>query len=248
MRKNLSSLVIVGCACVAAQGYAQSTALPAVQVTVDGVPYVVPVRPVDSGKGGVYTFNGATVGSVEQGFIIQFQEQGNILNADPFITYGLAVTDFGAPSIFGFVFGTPIVPTGPGTVVSSSVAGSLTDGGSDNVTITPVNPTLQGSSVGFPTTAMGVGIGGTESGIAGGSDVYGPYSAGPIAGPAGGPWTFLTVDVTFGLSGGGDVATLSGRASVDTADRVPENLPGWAAMFGLGLVLLVGHRQLRTAR
>lgn len=247
MRHQTILLTFGCCACVVTQASAQSAAEPTAQVIVDGVPYVIPVRPAGDGKAGVYTFDGASVGGAEQGFLIQFFEQGNIMNSDPFITYGLAVTDFGAPSSFGFLFGTPIVPTGPGTVVSSSLAGSLTDGGTDNVTITPTSGTLQNSSVGMPLTSMGVGIGAGETGIAGGSDVYGPYSAGPVSGPTG-PWTFLTVDVSFGLSGGGDIATLSGRASVDTAERVPETLPAWAAMGALGFVLLLGRRQLRLAR
>lgn len=178
--------------------------------------------------------------------MIKFLDGENLLDPDPIITYGLAVTDFGAPSSFSFLFITPIVPTGPGTVVAASVAGSLTDGGTDGVTITPTGTFLQSSTLGLPTTSMGLDIGATESGIAGGSDVYGPYAVGPIAGPAGGPWTLLGVGVSFGLTGGGDVATLSGRASVETAS-VPETLPAWVAFATLCSILIVGHRRMRLA-
>jgi hypothetical protein len=49
------------------------------------------------------------------------------LNPDPSIAYGIAVVDFGAPTLFGFSFFTPIVPTGPATTVDASIVGGLTD-------------------------------------------------------------------------------------------------------------------------
>lgn len=242
MNSKITSLAVACCSLLALNVYGQTVPQPTAQVTVDGVAYDIPIRTTDENKTR-YTFDGVTIGSEQQGFTIRFLE-GNLIDPDPMIAYGVAVTDFGAPSIFGFLFGTPIVPTGPGTVVSASVAGSLTDGGSDNVTITPTGASLQTSSVGMPLTSMGLGIGGAESGIAGGSDVYGPYSLGPVAGPGGGPWSSLEVGVGFGLSGGGDIATLSGRASIETG-TVPETLPTWVTLAALGLVLVAGHRQVR---
>jgi hypothetical protein len=232
------NLIVVALGVLASLNLQAQTSIPTASVVVDGVGYEIPLFPSDTGKL-TYSFDGVTIGSESSGFLIRFNDRGNLMDPDPLIAYGIAVTDFGAPSAFGFLFGTPIVPTGPGTLVSSSLAGSLTDGGSDGVTITPTGATLQTSDVGFPLTSMGVGIGLTESGIAGGSDVYGAYSAGPIAGPPGGPWTFMTVSVGFTLTGGGDVAALNGRAEITTASApVPDSGPGLIGLAALGLVLL----------
>ena len=57
---------------------------------------------------------------------------------DPFITYGLAVIDTGAPSAFSFVFSTPIVPIIGANVVESSFSASTTDGGTNGVILTAV--------------------------------------------------------------------------------------------------------------
>jgi hypothetical protein len=80
-------------------------------------------------------------------------------------------------------------------------------------------------SSGGPLVNMGVDVGplSTNSGPVGAHYAYPPapatlYSAGPVAGPAGGPWTSISVTAAFGLSGGGDIAALSGLASV----AVPE--------------------------
>ena len=65
-------------------------------------------------------------------------------SADPLITYSLTVTDFGAPSDFGFTFGIPVLagelPAQP-TVVNSSIVGGLTDFTGDGVYITATHPT-----------------------------------------------------------------------------------------------------------
>jgi hypothetical protein len=64
-------------------------------------------------------------------------------NADPAIAYGIAVVDFGAPSIFGFLFSIPVLagdlPAMP-TVIRSSIVGGLTDFSGDGVEITATNP------------------------------------------------------------------------------------------------------------
>jgi hypothetical protein len=158
------------------------------------------------------------------------------MNSDPSIAYGIAVADFGAPSVFGFAFFTPIVPTGPATTVTGSIVGGLTDFTGDGVSITPTGPTVQSSDVNFPATSMGVSVGpgaAFGAGPAGSFYAYGPYAAGPIPGPAG-IWTGLGVTTGFSLSGGGDIAALTGFASVETAS-VPD---GGAGV--VGLVVLLG--------
>jgi hypothetical protein len=163
------------------------------------------------------------------------------LKPDPQIAWGVTVTDFGAPSNFNFFFSTPIV-LGPGaTSVNASISGGITDSGNNGVTITPILADFDGdgfseiqvANVGGPTTNMGVdvglaGSGGPPSGAYG----YGPYFDGPQAGPAG-PWTTLSVTVGFHLTGGADIASLTGFAEI-----VPE--PGsivllLAGLLGVGL-------------
>ena len=146
------------------------------------------------------------------------------LDPDPSIAYGIAVVDLGAPSVFGFLFGTPIVPTGAPNVVTSSIVGGLTDFTGDGVAMTPIGgPFIQTSEVGFPMTNMGVDVGpGLAAGPAspGAFYNYGAYSSGPITGPGPGPWTFLTTSVTFGLSGGGDIAALTGFTRLASMPRL----------------------------
>jgi hypothetical protein len=134
-----------------------------------------------------------------------------LLDPDPSIAYGLAVIDIGAPSIFGFSFGTPIVPVATPNVMSASLGGSVTDSTGDGVSIIPTGPTLQESEVGFPLTNMGLDMGAAF--VAGPGPpltayAYGPYSVPSTPGPGPGPWTFLTVAAGLAASG---VATPAAR-------------------------------------
>ncbi|MGD9721089.1 MAG: PEP-CTERM sorting domain-containing protein [Pirellulales bacterium] len=162
-----------------------------------------------------------------------------VLDPDPSILYGLAVTDFGAPSMFAFFFSTPII-LGPGaTTVDASVVGGLTDFTGNGVTITPTLPDVDGdgflelqvADVGAPVTNMGVDVGLAFTGgpgPAGAFYAYGPYAAGPQPGPAG-PWTTLSTTVGFSLTGGGDTAALTGFAQI-----VPE--PSSMCLLGAGAI------------
>jgi len=91
-------------------------------------------------------------------------------------------------------------------------------------------------------TNMGVDVGLGLShgpGIAGRSDIVGPYFSGPQAGPLG-VWNSLGIGVGFSLTGYQDIATLNGFASV-----VPIPEPTSLLLLGAGLigVALVGRRR-----
>lgn len=203
--------------------------------------------------------DGKTWGLESKGVIEVFNDAGglearieglNVLfNPDPFITYGVAVIDFGAPSVFGFTFGTPIVATGSPGTATASFSGSVTDGGSDGVGFIALPPLggvptdgapdeAQVFNLGlpFPLTNPGLDLGPSIAAIplAGGSGAMGPYAgSGPL--PAG-VWSWLQIDLTFSGTGGGDIYTLNGkgeivsRAMPDAGNSVLGLVLGWGAM------------------
>jgi hypothetical protein len=201
--------------------------LPAVQITADGS--VIPIADQPRlGTDGLWHFD------------FRFESNDYSLHAfftgdpDPSLSYGITVVDFGAPSSFGFLFGTPIVLSAGPNVVASSLSGILTDGGLDGVSATGLS---QVSDVGMPITNMGVDLSGPCSGAGC------AFAAGPIPGPPG-PWTFLTVTTFFGLSGEGDQAQFTGSASIDPAARVPEPTTALLLCAGLGFAAWRRRRAL----
>ena len=153
-----------------------------------------------------------------------------ILDPDPSVEFALAVTDFGAPSIFGFTFILPLAPVFPNpSVVFDSLAGAVTNGATaGGVTVTALAP-----PAGIPVDADGIpelqvytlsddgGLTWKNVGLDAGpttvvplgsfaSGTYGAFNQGPIATIPGGPWTHMRVDLSFSLTGDGDAFVLSG--------------------------------------
>jgi hypothetical protein len=152
---------------------------------------------------------------------------------DPFLGYAIGITDIGAPSVFGFVFGTPIVPTSPPGTVTTAFSASLTDGGDGAISITPVAPGVPTDSDGvpeihvatdgFPLTNDGHDLGPGESfvGAPGSAFAHGPFNeAGSMPEP--GPWTWMQLNVTFQGSGGNDFYGLTGSLLKVETPSVPE--------------------------
>jgi hypothetical protein len=181
---------------------------------------------------------------------------------DPYLSYGVAVVDFGAPSDFRFTFSAPIVPVAGPNHVSSTFSGSLTGAGGSDVTFTPLTPPMgvptDGDSVdpeahvvtlsedgGSTLVSMGHDLGGDV--VTGtGSLLLPAYNEGIPFGTLAGPtsttgWDYLGMDLSFSLSGFGDIATLNGDARIEQV--VP--LPPAALLLGVGLF---GYLAIARAR
>jgi len=238
MKSIVKRIVAQGAGCallLTANSYAQGQTDVLVQVTVDGQVIEVPLEFTREGKLTFWEFTG-------QQMLIGNEVDGAILtglsgsaNPDPTLGYAIGITDLGAPSSFGFAFGTPIVALSPPGTVTSSFSGSLTDGpgagglGVGHKSITPGVPgvPVDGDGItevhvvndGFPLTNDGLDLGPASGDLGPGASVYGPFNeAGPLPGP--GPWTWLQIDVTFTGSGGGDFYGLTGSA--EKIQGVPE--------------------------
>lgn len=233
---NIISLVLSATAVAATTASTLQAAVekpvPAISLWVDGKSYDGPRIQGIIGEDGKLRYGVDSFVLETPDFLITLS---SIMDPDPSIAYGIAVTDFGAPSTFMFLFSTPIVPTGFPNQVNASLVGGLTDFTGNGVSITPTGAFVQTSSLGLPITSMAVDVGtafAAGPGNPGALYPYGAFSAGPIPGPGPGPWTVLQTLTDFKLSGGGDIAVLTGFAQIVTAP-VPEAGTG-------GSVLLLG--------
>jgi hypothetical protein len=224
--------------------YAGVIPLATASLTVDGVSYPLAVAPVVEEGKTYMVITPTTIGDESLGFRATVS---GAADPDPSVSYGLGISDFGAPSSFTFTFTSPIVATGPPVFSNAYVSGGLNNVSGGGVTLTPLLPDSDGDGIaevqvarvssGGPFVNMGVDVGpiSVNSGPIGAQYAYPPapaslYSAGPIAGPGPGPWTSLSVTAAFSLTGGGDAVALTGLASV----AVPEPST-WLLLSAAGL-------------
>jgi len=169
-------------------------------------------------------------------------------NVDPFMTYGLSVkNNTGGTNNYSFIFNESLVPTvsGPYTIYSD-ISGSLVNGvaGSALNLGTTVGSTVQkvflDGSNGFVNAGVNVGNAFLNPNAAAGSVTYsgnGLQSA-SLNGNSGGDifnaWEFRT---DFSLSGGKDVATLSGFAQISPVPELETYALFAAGLLGVAMIL-----------
>jgi hypothetical protein len=78
-------------------------------VMLDGELVEVPFEITQDGDVTTFDYNGyLEIGGSDGAALTAFNISAD---PDPFLGYAISVIDVGAPSVFGFVFATPIVPT-----------------------------------------------------------------------------------------------------------------------------------------
>jgi hypothetical protein len=177
-------------------------------------------------------------------------EMSGVVDPDPSIGFTIGVTDFGAPSIFGFTIINPLAPlfSNP-SVVLDSLAGGVTNAAGPNVVVTALPPPpgipVDGDLItemqvytlsdNFGATYKNVGLDSGPSATfpltVGFGATYGPFNLGPVPTIAGGPWTHMRADVNFSLSGDGDQISLTGFKLL-----IPEPATSLIAVFAAALI------------
>lgn len=159
------------------------------------------------------------------------------IDADPSILFGLTVTNFGtAPLAVGLSSTVAFAPLLSASA-RSGITGTLNDTGLDGLTLAP----SQGGRVLISSdggTSFGVNVGNALS-FLGGPTPYGPFTSGASLIPG---VSSLTIDVGFTLTGGGDVADLTGGTIV----AVPEpTILSFMAFGAWGAARAIARRRPR---
>jgi hypothetical protein len=158
-------------------------------------------------------------------------------NLDPYFTFASGVVDFGAASIFSFVFSSPIAPTITGMadyVLDIGLTFSSTSG-SPGGSIGIAAPNTLGIAEGLVNGTTLIAGTGPAAGFGGpGTVVYGPYQvSGTYDCSLVGGCTSFQSRVSFLGSGGGDAYSFSGRYEI-----TPVPVPAAVWLFGSAVGLL----------
>jgi len=165
------------------------------------------------------------------------------LDMDPSVHYAIGVTNADGATGFTpytFTFTTPTTLAAGLYSVSSSLAGSLTDGESNGVTLQPVSGAVQQAFIG--TADAGVDLLNTaiSQGPTPTTQIFGPFTANSTANVAS-PVSQISVTTSFQLSDD-DSASLSGRFDVNAVPE-PSSLPmAFVAAGAFGVLLVRAHR------
>ncbi len=144
------------------------------------------------------------------------------------LSYAVAVTDFGAPTVFGFSFLIPIAPTTGLYNYSVTLAATLTDGGDGAISMSPVAPATSMFSFGVGSTELSADALGSVTSSFGPLTFTGMVDCGAIV------CSSLYAMLTFAGSGGDDFYGATGSIVLtQIVSRVPE--PGSLALLVLGL-------------
>jgi hypothetical protein len=200
---------------------------PFAQLSIDSEVISLPIKPGDDGK--TWIIDNVMRERPGEWRVFVAAE----LNPDPDITYAVAVTDFGAPSTFGFIFSQPIVPTSTPGIVSHTHSSSTTNGGGGAGTpvtavappaLIPTDSVARDDEIAVYTLSTDGGVSFLNAGMdlnpsfvgASPSGVQGPFNEGPAAGPAaaGSTYDVMRVDINFSMDGSSDAFTFNGRAFV----------------------------------
>lgn len=189
-------------------------------------------------------------------FTLAMEDELNGGNFDPFISWGYTATNnTGAAMNFTQVFEATITPTiSEPVIVQNRIGGSLTNGepGVNDVGVVPTNASgkvsdfFLSSDNGATWVNVGVNAGDAQNFSSTTTDtfLYGTFFAGPSGFATGAPWNRMRVVTSFALSGGSDVASFSGRATV-TPIPEPEQIALLA--LGLGLAGFIARRRRLSA-
>lgn len=243
-----SSLLAASLVAVVVPGWMCQTSFAAAVALVEVDGHKFPLTPRPQGRG----MRAEYVGEMPGEWQIELDV---FLDPDPFISYSGSVIDFGGPSNFSFSFSQNIVPTSTPGIASHSHSSSTTNGQGADTPVTAIAPPAGVPEDSDAITEIAVYTLSTDGGAnllsaeldlspsftgSAPSDTQGPFSEGPIAGPAaaGDDYDFMQVDINFGLAGGNDAYTFNGIATI-----VPE--PGTIGLLVVGTVMLAGIRHRR---
>jgi hypothetical protein len=170
-----------------------------------------------------------------------------LLDIDPSVHYAIGVTNTdGSPAFtpYTFTFLTPTTLTPGLYTVSSSLGGSLTDGGSNGVTLQP-GPSgfVQQSFIGSANAGVDLLNTTVSQSATPSTQIFGQYTAGPTIYSLGTTASQISVTTAFNLSDN-DSASLSGRFDVVAA--VPEPSSYALALLAGGLFAALMFRARRN--